>query len=52
MRGFPDFQSRDVMKSKFYDGPFFKQELEPILLPLLESWDVILVEDPAGDIRW
>ena len=52
MRGFPNLESRDVMKTKFYEGPFFKQELEPILLPLLESWDVILVDDPAGEIRW
>ena len=48
MRGFPDLPSRDPMKSRFYDGALWKGELEAILLPMLEKWDVVLVEDTAG----
>jgi hypothetical protein len=48
MRGFPDLASREPMKSRFYDGPLWKNELENVLLPMLETWDVVLVEDTAG----
>ena len=27
MRGFPDLESREPMKAKFYDGPLWKNEL-------------------------
>jgi hypothetical protein len=46
MRGFPDLASRDPMKSRFYDGELWKGELENILLPMLEKYEVVLVEDP------
>ena len=52
MRGFPDLSARDTMKEQFYEGPIWKQELEPLLLPLLESWDVVLVDDPDAEIQW
>ena len=52
MRGFPDLASRDTMKEQFYEGPIWKKDLEPLLLPLLESWTVVLVEDPHGEVRW
>ena len=48
MRGFPDLASREPMKSRFYDGELWKNELESVLLPMLESWEVVLVEDTAG----
>lgn len=48
MRGFPDLASREPMKSRFYDGELWKGELESLLLPMLESWEVVLVEDTAG----
>jgi NIPSNAP len=48
MRGFPDLASRDPMKSRFYDSPLWKNELESLLLPMLESWEVVLVEDSQG----
>jgi hypothetical protein len=46
MRGFPDLASRDPMKSQFYDGELWKGELESILMPMLEKYEVVLVEDP------
>jgi len=52
MRGFPDLASRDPMKARFYEGPLWKSELEAILLPMLEKYDVVLIEDPDGEIRW
>jgi len=48
MRGFPDLASREPMKSKFYDGELWKDELESLLMPMLESWQVVLVEDTCG----
>jgi hypothetical protein len=52
MRGFPDLASRMPMKDKFYEGPLWKGELEAILLPMIDKYDVVLVDDPDGKIRW
>jgi NIPSNAP protein len=52
MRAFPDLQSRDPMKAKFYEGDLWKRELENILLPMLEKYDVVLVDDPQNELRW
>ena len=46
MRGFPDLESREPMKAMFYDGELWKAELEGVLLPMLERYDVVLVEGP------
>jgi hypothetical protein len=47
MRGFPDLASREPMKAKFYDGDLWKRELEHVLMPMLERYDVVLVEAPG-----
>jgi hypothetical protein len=52
MRGFPDLMSREPMKARFYEGPLWKRELEARLLPMLEKYDVVLVEDPENRICW
>jgi NIPSNAP len=52
MRGFPDLASREPMKTKFYEGELWKTELEGILLPMLDKYDVVLVEDSEGKIVW
>lgn len=52
MRGFPDLESREPMKAKFYEGELWKSELENRLMPMLEKYDVVLVDDPDGLIRW
>lgn len=52
MRGFPDWDSREPMKAKFYEGALWKLELENVLMPMLEKYEVVLVEDPDGLIRW
>jgi hypothetical protein len=52
MRGFPDLQSREPMKAKFYEGELWKRELEHKLLPMLERYDVVLVEAKGGLGSW
>jgi NIPSNAP protein len=52
MRGFPDLASREPMKAKFYEGTLWKNELESVMMPMLEKYEVVLVEDPEGMIRW
>lgn len=52
MRGFPDLASREPMKAKFYEGELWKSELEGLLMPMLEKYEVVLVEDPEQLIQW
>jgi hypothetical protein len=52
MRGFPDPPSREPMKAKFYEGQLWKSELEHVLLPMLEKFEVVVVEDADGLVRW
>ena len=52
MRGFPDVPSREPMKAQFYEGELWKRELEGVLLPMLDKYEVVLVDDPDGQIRW
>jgi hypothetical protein len=52
MRGFPDMASRDPMKAQFYEGELWKQELEQLVMPMLEKYEVTLVDDPDGLIQW
>lgn len=52
MRGFPDLASREPMKAKFYEGELWKSELEEILMPMIERYDVVLVDDRDGLVHW
>ena len=52
MRGFPDIASREPMKAQFYEGELWKSELEGILMPMIDKYDVVLVDDPHGLVRW
>src|SRR5271168_965461 len=52
MRGFPDLSSREPMKAKFYEGEPWKHELENILMPMLEKYEGVLVEDPENLVHW
>jgi hypothetical protein len=52
MRGFPDLSAREPMKAKFYEGARFKRELEGVLLPMLDKYDVVVVDDPDGRVQW
>ena len=46
MRGFPDLASREPMKARFYESALWKAELEPLLMPLLAEYTVVVVEGP------
>lgn len=50
MRGFPDLPSREPMKAEFYEGDLWKRELEHVLMPMLDRFDVALVDDPEDKI--
>ncbi len=52
MRGFPSLESREPMKAQFYEGQLWKSELEALLMPMLEKYEMVLVEDPEDRIRW
>ena len=52
MRGFPDLASREPMKATFYEGELWKSELEQILMPMLEKYDVVLVDAAEALIHW
>lgn len=52
MRGFPDLSSREPMKARFYEGELWKNELENVLMPMLDKYDAVVVEDAEGLIRW
>ena len=48
LRGFPSLEERDRMKEEFYEGELWKNELEGIAMPMIDSYDVILCETSAG----
>ena len=52
MRGFPDLKSREPLKEQFYEGKLWKQELEQKLMPMIEKYDVVLVDAPTGLGGW
>jgi hypothetical protein len=52
MRGFPDLASREPMKVKFYEGKLWKEELENVLMPMIEKYEVVVVDDPEHLISW
>ena len=52
MRGFPNLESREPMKAKFYEGKLWKEDLENVLMPMLEKYEVVLVDDPENKVRW
>lgn len=52
MRGFPDLASREPMKEKFYEGELWKSELENTVMPMLEKYEVVVVDDPDEVVHW
>jgi hypothetical protein len=48
LRSFPSLEERDRMKDAFYGGEVWKNELEAIMMPMLDSYDVILCESSDG----
>jgi NIPSNAP len=52
MRGFPDLQTRERMRNEFYEGKLWKDELEGKLMPILEKYDVVIVDAKEGLGEW
>ena len=52
MRAFPDMETREPMKAAFYEGPLWKDELEAKLMPMIEKYDVVVVEADGGLGEW
>lgn len=48
LRSFPSLDERERMKNEFYEGELWKNELESIAMPLIDSYDVILCETSSG----
>ena len=48
LRSFPSLEERERMKNDFYGGELWKNELEAIAMPMLDSYDVILCETSPG----
>ena len=48
LRGFPSMGDLHRMKEEFYEGELWKEELEQIAMPMLESYDVTLCETTPG----
>ncbi|TMD04199.1 MAG: hypothetical protein E6J01_13870 [Chloroflexi bacterium] len=44
LRGFPSMEERVRMKEAFYEGPPWKSELEGLVMPLLESYLVVVCQ--------
>ncbi|HEY4970177.1 MAG TPA: hypothetical protein VII35_09745 [Steroidobacteraceae bacterium] len=40
------------MKASFYEGELWKRELESVLMPMIDRYDVVLVDDSAHLIHW
>ena len=48
LRGFPTMEDLHQMKDEFYGGKLWKEELEEIAMPMIESYDVILCKTTTG----
>lgn len=48
LRSFPSLEERDRLKDAFYTSDLWKNELEGLAMPLLDSYDVILCETSPG----
>ncbi len=50
MRLFPDLESREPLKAKFYGSDLWRNDLEHRMMPLLRSYDCVLVDDPGDEL--
>ncbi|MGO8865265.1 MAG: NIPSNAP family protein [Alphaproteobacteria bacterium] len=52
LRTFSSLEERERVKSAFYDGPAWKNELEAIAMPMLESYTVALTATSSGFVTF
>jgi hypothetical protein len=48
LRAFPSAEDLHQMKDEFYGGKLWKEDLEQIAMPMLESYDVTLCQTTSG----
>lgn len=48
LRGFPDEASREPLKAAFYEGAEWLGGLEAEIMPLLDDYSAVVVEDAVG----
>ena len=48
LRMFDSIEERTRLKSLFYEGDLWKNEMESVVMPMLDSYDVILCETSNG----
>jgi hypothetical protein len=48
LRAFPNEASRSPLKSAFYEGPEWTGQLEASIMPLLQDYGAVVVEDTIG----
>ena len=48
LRMFDSIEERTRLKTLFYEGDVWKNEMESIVMPMLDSYDVILCETDPG----
>lgn len=48
VRAFSSMEAREHLKETFYDGPVWKQQIEPLVMPMIERFDVELTETTTG----
>lgn len=51
LRAFPSLEERDRMKSAFYEGHEWKNELEAIAMPMLEKYEAVLTETTTAFVN-
>jgi hypothetical protein len=51
LRAFPSLEERDRMKSAFYEGEEWKNELEAIAMPMLEEYSAVLTTPSPGFVN-
>ena len=51
LRVFPSLEERERMKSAFYDGDEWKNELEAIAMPMLEEYSAVLTTPSPGFVN-
>jgi hypothetical protein len=52
MRGFADLAAREKLTGAIYGGEVWKRDCADALLPVLEKYDVTVVDVPDGTIEW
>lgn len=52
MRAFPNPETRQRMRDEFYEGKLFTEYLEQSHLPMLEKYEVVVVDAKEGLGSW